>query len=362
MKIITTGYAYCLMNMPIPKEFAHFIESNEDTWSFQGSIEKHLGTFPPRGREIFLPNEYYGLDLIVKKFLGIAPATPLKFGIPHGVEIGDAKFGNVYGYRINLGTITYNNTIGYNNIVKHKVSGRRIYIEHPFLLLLEMMQSLNLLSQKAHREATLFFPAHRDKTHNFVNKNYDEDICSKLMSRREKEGEIEVSLPLLDFEIGRHKKYESYGFKVVSSGHRNDPKFLSRFINLVTSYKQIASAEVGSHLVYSAATGTKTIFWNLGLPLVQLADDKKSLTEPYELDSSVRELLNEGQIIDKEIAMKLLGWRGTPPTRISWQKLYRSSAISDFIGFVEQKGEKKVFSAPRVFQRYLARLIRGKKE
>jgi hypothetical protein len=348
------------MNMPIPKAFAHFIESNEDTWSLQESAENNLGSFPPRGREIFLPNEYYGLDLIVKKFIGIDPATPLKFGLPHGVEIGDAKFGNVYGYRINLGTITYNNEIGYQNIVKYKVPGRRIYIEHPFLLLLEMMHSLNLLSQKAQREATLFFPAHRDKTHNFVNKKYDEDLCSKLMSRREKEGEIEISLPLLDFEIGRHKKYESCGFKVVSSGHRNDPKFLSRFINLVTSYKQVASAEVGSHLVYSAATGAKTIFWDVGLPLVQPVDDKKSLTAPYEIDSSVRELLGEGQIIDKEMALKLLGWRGTPPAQISWQKLYKSSAIFDFSGFAEQKGENKTLCVPRVFQRFVARIIKGK--
>jgi hypothetical protein len=70
--------------------------------------------------------------------------------------------------------------------------------------------------------------------------------------------------------------------------------------------------------------------------------------------------LGEGQIIDKEMAIKLLGWRGTPPAQLSWQKLYKSSAIFDFSGFVEQKGENKTLSAPRVFQRFVARIMKGK--
>ena len=341
------------MDIQVPPEYAHFIESNTDSWEAQSSIIESLGNFSLRNVEVFLPNEYYGLDLIVKKFIGLSGETSLKFGIPHGVEIGDAKFANVYGYKTNLSTLTYNNSIGLRNIVNHNVPGRRVPAEHPFLILIEMMSSLGMLSNKKIRNATLFFPAHQSVGFDFINKDYDKEICMKLDSLRSTEGEVEISLPFLDIELERHLTYEKFGFKVVSSGHYKDSRFLSRFINLTTSYKRVVSAEAGSHLIYSAAVGCSTEFWNLGMPLIQQIDSDRHISEPYEIDPIIKELFQPGKRIDHIQASQLLGFTNTPISQSYWLWLQKSSVRRDRYSLIELEGNARKIAIPQALRRPL---------
>ena len=347
------------MGNQVPQKYSHFIESNTDSWEVQSSIIESLGNYSQRNVEVFLPNEYYGLDLIVKKFIGLDQKASLKFGIPHGVELGDAKFANVYGYRINLSTLTYNNPIGLRNIVNHNVPGRRIPAEHPFLILIEMMRSLGMINNKKIRNATLFFPAHRNAVFDFINKDYDKEICMKLDSLRSMKGEVEISLPFIDIEMKRHLTYENFGFNVVSSGHIFDPKFLSRFINLTTSYNRIASAEVGSHLIYSAAVGCSTEFWNLGMPLVQQIDAAEHISDPYEIDPTTKALFQSGKRIDHIQASQLLGWTSAPISQSYWLWLQKSSVKRDRYSFIELEGNTKKFTIPQALRRLLKRTLKG---
>ncbi len=55
--------------------------------------------------EVFYPDEYYGLDLIVKNLLTLDPKESLKFGIPHGVEVADSGIRNVFGFKTNVSTL-----------------------------------------------------------------------------------------------------------------------------------------------------------------------------------------------------------------------------------------------------------------
>lgn len=341
------------MDNQVPQEYSHFIESNTDSWNAQSTIIESLGHFSLRNVEVFLPNEYYGLDLIVKKFIGLDQKTSLKFGIPHGVEIGDAKFANVYGYRTNLSTLTYNNPIGLRNIVNQNVPGRRIPAEHPFLILTGMMRSFGMLNDKKIKDATLFFPAHQSVGFDFINKNYDIEICMKLDSLRAIEGEVEISLPFLDIELGRHLTYEKFGFNVVSSGHYKDSKFLSRFINLTTSYKRVASAEAGSHLIYGAALGCRTEFWHLGMPLIQQIDSSRHKNNPYEIDPTIKALFQPGKQIDYVQASQLLGGSGAPISQSYWLWLQKSSVRRDRYSFVELEGNKKKIAIPQALRRPL---------
>jgi len=347
------------MVIHVPKNYRHFIESNDETWDAQKSIVDSLEKFHPRKIELFLPNEYYGLDLIVKKFIDQDQKAPLKFGLPHGVELGDATFGNVYGFRTNLSTLTYNNAIGLRNIIFHKVRGRRILAEHPFLILIDMMTSLGLLANKKKRNATLFFPAHRDSTHDFINKNYDEEICMRLVLLRPKEGEIDISLPLLDIELGRHQIYEDFGFNVVTSGHRNDGKFLSRFANLVTSYSQIASTEIGSHMIYTAALGCAPVFWDFGMPSVQQADTDQSIADPYLIDPTMNLLFQPGKRLDISHSRSLLGSNGSPIRRDFWHYLQESSIRRDRYSFIELEGNTKKLTLPQSIRRPIVKIIKS---
>jgi hypothetical protein len=60
-----------------------------------------------------------------------------------------------------------------------------------------------------------------------------------------------VSLFWLDVVNGRYKDYENRGFIIVSSGTRNDPRFLSRLKDLIDISAMTMSNDIGTHIGYS---------------------------------------------------------------------------------------------------------------
>ncbi len=342
----------------IPKQYQHFIEKNSTTWAQQESLQDLGQMLAPRGNEVFTSNEYYGLDLIVKAFLDLDPSSSLKFGVPHGVELGDDGLGNVYGLGANISTLTYNNPIGLRNMLVNRVPGWKFPAEHPFLILINQMNGLNLFQDKLIRKATLFFPAHLQVDVNFVNSNYDQDVCSKLVAMREDNIDIEISLPGIDIFLNRHLVYEKAGFKVVSSGNIFDPYFLSRFINLVSSYDQISTSEIGSHTFYTAALGIRTLFWDLGLPKIQPLTSQRRVENNYSVEKSVEILFQHNQFLQKDIAEKYLGGTGGPISRNYWNQLHEDSIKRDRYSFLEPVGNSRKFTIPRVLRRSLVKHIK----
>ena len=336
----------------IPSPFRSFIEDSENSWDRQQDLESLGESIMPRGSEVFYPNEYYGLDLIVKGFLDLDFECSLKLALPHGVEIGDDGIGNVFGFATNLSTLTYNNEIGLNNIVIHGVPGWRVHAEHPILLLRDIYLNHNLFLGKQSSSAILFFPAHRSRAYNFTISDYDDLICRKLLDLEKVEGKIEISLTGIDISLGRHQIYQSAGFRVVSSGDIQDPYFLSRFFNLTTQYKKVCSAEIGSHLFYSAALGCRTEFWDLGLPFVQQADTERSRESTYEINDKVKRLFFDKAILHKDIAEVYLGWRNVRPSKDRWTYIHNISRFLDSLGFAEPVGMLIKFSAPRRVKRF----------
>ena len=337
----------------IPAEYVHFIESYPTTWEKQKSLNELGFSLSPRSNEVFFPNEYYGLDLIVKAFLELGQERSLKFGVPHGVELGDDRVGNVYGLGTVLSTLTYNNPIGLKNLITNRVPGWKIPAEHPILLLRNLMEDLQLLHHNPIKNATLFFPAHLQEGVNFEDKLYDKYICSKLSLLRTVKHDIEISLPGVDIQLNRHLVYEAAGFNVVSSGHIFDPYFLSRFTNLVTSYKEVATAEAGSHLFYTAALGCRTIFWDLGLPMVQLLAGERRNDSPFEIDSAAKTLFRDKQEINRATAENYLGGTGKSISKSYWRDIHRASIIRDYWAIFEPIGEGFKLAIPRLLRRQL---------
>ena len=342
----------------IPKQYRHFIENNSTTWEKQECLYDLGQMLAPRGNEVFTSNEYYGLDLIVKAFINLDSSSSLKFGVPHGVELGDDGLGNVYGLGTNISTLTYNNPIGLRNMLVNRVPGWKVPSEHPFLILMDQMNELNLLQNKLIRKVTLFFPAHLQVDVNFMNNNYDQHVCSKLVAMRKNSTDIEISLPGIDIFLNRHLAYENAGFKVVSSGNIFDPYFLSRFINLVSSYDQVATSEIGSHAFYTAALGVRTLFWDLGLPKIQPLTSQRRVENNYSVEANVEMLFQHNQFLPKNIAEEYLGGTRRPISRNYWNQLHEVSIKRDRYSFLEPVGDRKRFTIPRVLRRSLVKYIK----
>lgn len=335
--------------------FRHFIEPFEITWEKQQDISYFKKPYNPRQIEIFTPSEYYGFDLIVKGFLGLNPNLSLKFGLSHSVDIGDGTYSNQFGFRTQLSTHVYYNNIGLRNIINHKVPGWAIHAAHPIVILNKMMLETGLQSFEKFTETTLFFPAHRDKTHNFVNKQYDEDICLALEKQREIVGDIHISMQSDDILLGRNEIYESRGFRVVSSGHRHDPYFLSRFVNLVSRYNQVATSEIGSHIFYTTHLGAPSVFWDMGLPVVQLIDTPRALKDPFTLDSSVINLFHNDKTLSIDIAKEFLGVSERNISADHWRYIHEKSINRDRYAILVPVSGKWKLSLPSAVRRYLKR-------
>lgn len=319
-----------------------FIEVFGKTWLLQDGFS-HIHNFSEvTRREIYFPNQYYGSDLVMKSLLQIPASKSLKFAMPHGIEMG-INIGpqSMLGKQSHLSTLIYNNKFGLSNILQDRLKGYRFQFVHPILIVDRLMKSNGLMNYEKNYE-TLFYPAHSDSISTFVNVRYDTDIIEGLLSRGYIPEEVTVSLIGADIINGRNKKYEDSGFKVVSSGFNTDPFFFSRFINLASSFRNIITSEIGSHLFFAAALGYNVKLIDLGLPTMQTYSNPHSIVMPLTLFPEVKEfilLLGKEKVYSR--AIEILGGGMESSYSISRLKnIHRVSIVFDVIGVLTLKGKR----------------------
>lgn len=330
-------------------EVDSFIEGFEKTWLLQDNFS-HIHNFPEiTRREIYLPNQYYGIDLIIKNLLQIPANKSLKFAMPHGVEMG-INLGpqSMLGIRSHLSTLIYNNEFGLSNIMQDRLKGFRFQSVHPILIIDRLMKSNGLMNYEKNYE-TLFYPAHSDSIGTFVNVRYDIEIIEGLLSQGYKPEEVTVSLIGADIVNGRNNKYEDFGFKVVSSGFNTDPFFFSRFINLASSFRSIVTSEIGSHLFFTAALGYNVKLIDLELPTIQTYRNPQSnsLVIPLTLFPKVEEFISLlGNEETQATAIEILGGAKESSFSIArLKKIHHVSIVFDIIGFLTPRGKSCIVLA-----------------
>lgn len=100
----------------------------------------------------------------------------------------------------------------------------------------------------------LVFPSH-----NFDDQDdlYDFNAFSNCIDEMSTEYDtVLVSMIGYDIQCGYHKQYLKKGYKIVSSGTRNDPYFLSRQRDLIELADMTISNNVGTHIGYCICLGT----------------------------------------------------------------------------------------------------------
>jgi hypothetical protein len=293
-----------------------FLETVEESWDMQSNLDALISRSALKDRryEKFYPNEYYGLDLIVKYLLEVDPRESLPFGLPHSVCFGHQPEWYVYGKREVVKTLVYFNSLDLRVIKLKKCRGWIAQFENLFLTLLKIVDFSAEYGNKSLKNQlrAIFFPPHTNSSWGFSNNAFDENSINKLISMHSQYENIDVMLPLDSIISGRAHTYERAGFQVLSAGSTKDSKFLSRWINLVSSYQNVITANLGSHVFYSLAMG-KQITWLLGkdfLPPNKIHATSGKTRSPIVLFPEANRLLASLQSPEKDVEFDLRFWMG----------------------------------------------------
>ncbi|MBD2201231.1 glycosyltransferase [Calothrix sp. FACHB-1219] len=207
---------------------------------------------PVNTNELFWGNFFYGIDGILKQYVGIPQEYSLKVLVPHGVYFSDSVVSEeeidnplsiIFCYP------AYRQP-AYINAIQEKQSNKIVSLaSSPFLYVCDLLREIS----KPTRKGTIFFPAH--STFNVFAQTDFEQLAEELIHLDDKYKPVTVCIYWADFYMGRHIPFQRRGFNVVSAGYRDDPDFLFRFYHLCSMHSYAASNCLGSHIFYSVKAG-----------------------------------------------------------------------------------------------------------
>ena len=99
----------------------------------------------------------------------------------------------------------------------------------------------------------LVFPFHSSAERE--TKFNERDFIKKIQDISKDYDSVFVSMFWLDIVYQNHQLYLDAGFKIVTSGHRNDPYFLRRLRDLINLSDMTMSNEIGTHIGYCISLG-----------------------------------------------------------------------------------------------------------
>jgi len=198
------------------------------------------------GKEVFDWNTFYGIDKIIKKYVGLPEKYSMKGVWPHGIVMDKEKV--LRGEKKAELPVVFCYPPYRYEAYKKRTNKKVVKSAHPYLYFLDMEDNFNV-----ERKGTIFFPRHStDRV--TVKMNYKK-LARKIKNIEKKYKPVTVCLYWKDYLMGRAKPFIENDITVVSAGHLKDPKFYQRFNRLCLSHKFSAGNEIGSHIFYSVASG-----------------------------------------------------------------------------------------------------------
>lgn len=292
------------------EQFSGF-ESLDDSMLYQDKLKHDLEmkTHKLRGVEAFHPNEYYGLDLIVKNFLGLNTNSSLNFGLMHGVTYGYQHNGFLYKRRERIPVFTFTNEIEGEILKNLQTSRTIIQLPHLFTLLASILKSSRYLATDDIKKENVFFPPHSSQNWK-TEESLDSNLLQELFARQFLPHNTSVMLPLTSIKVGRHIEYEKAGYQVFSAGHPYDSSFLFRWINLVNLHKNFITCNLGGHVFFSAFLGLNARWIDTGEIDIRKFDEVGAAKPRIFLSSEAIEFLNKlrgSSQIDSSLLRYFLG-------------------------------------------------------
>lgn len=329
--------------MRFRRNMENFFESVEESWKIQsGNLPALSRDVRPRGVERFYPNEYYGIDLIIKYLLDIDVNDSLPFGLPHAVCFGYQEGWYVYGKREKVKTLIYNNDLDLRVMRARQCRGWIARLESPFSILLKILLESKMIVNfsSPNKSRLLYFPVHSNKEWKLSSDNHDSHIIELLLGKSNDYEKIDVMLPIDSIIAGRAVPFQQAGFKVVSAGSIWDTKFLCRWINLVSNYGTISTSHLGSHLFYGLLMNREVIWLSSNkLVLPRKIDKHGNLRPVMEPFPEAVELLDRLKKPIRKLGFDAEFWFGSRPrqeladTLASLEHIYKYSLKYKFFPF-----------------------------
>lgn len=337
--------------------FKHIYEKQFDTWKEQDEIERLIRPVTPRAVELFHPNEYYGVDLIVKTYCSINTRESLKLLLPHGVELGSAGAWSTTSKREVIATHIYSNPETLKLLNSGDYQGVFIRAEHPFVLLIRLLQNIEHEADMVHDKRILFLPGKSSLGKLLTDGNYDQRAIENLRNLVRIKN-VDVLLPSNSIRAGRNKDYNHHGLRIITCGDTYDPKFMIRFINIVSSYSRVITNSIGSHLFYAKALGINMELIE-GQELMPPVRNLENQVRPQlQLFDSVQDFIsNITSSTTANCRKQFLGDLGN--NQAAWNNIILEAKKQDFFGFREKRGGRDQLSIPRVIYRPIRSLIKN---
>jgi hypothetical protein len=216
---------------------------------------RRLAAIPPAGCRGFLcENEHYGNREAVERLLG----TKVRGYVEHGLYLGEfvpdrlryMPFETIYTYG------PYRKRVLEAYLREHGLK-KKIVTAGPYILgAPSYYPDAKIRELRKRRGKTLlFFPSHSIED---LRARYRQEETLDLLHRlreRHRFETVTVCFYWNDLLEGRDTPYRKRGFEIVTAGHREDPRFLSRLRTIIELSDMTASNGLGTHLGYCVALG-----------------------------------------------------------------------------------------------------------
>ncbi len=318
--------------------------------------QKDLGALcadrPFETRELFVPNDFYGIAAVIKHYVGLSQSYPIKVIVPHGVTGStfvwsaekEAPLPAVFAY--------FKESLSAYSAQTDKLVWPS---PAPFLYVVEMLKSLPIPS----RQGTIFFPSH-STDHVKAVADY-EGLADALCRMDDRYHPITVCVYWKDFSHGHDIPFRKKGFRIVSAGHMFDPLFLVRLYHLCSLHQYASGNSIGSQIFYSVKAGCRFFFLN-GYSVKSEAPDDILKRDTSEIDdSTIRRLLsvfsvskNENYLDQVITANYFTGGAYLQTPRQLFHKLLYAEAI-DKTGYIVRNQNRVKYIPPPSLSRNFKR-------
>jgi hypothetical protein len=198
-------------------------------------------------------NDYYGNSEAIRKKFGIT--GEIKGVIEHGIYFGQ----NIFVEEVDYSPYSIIYTYGsyrkdlLERYLKKKNLKKKVIEVGPYILYAEDYyddEKLNKLKEKQGKTLVVF------PSHSIENRHSNYKIKDMINAIEEKKNNFDTVIVCMywkDIVENKYLEYEKVGYKIVSAGHRSDPKFLSRLKTIIKLSDMTMSNQVGTHIGYCVA-------------------------------------------------------------------------------------------------------------
>lgn len=247
-------------------------------------------------------NKCYGNLFVLKKALG-SKFDP-KCMIEHGLYFGRYVIEKECNLK-NIDTIYTYSEYRVDSIKLHFKGNlnKRIIVLGPYIQYAQNFKSKRELVniKKNYGKVLLVFPTHLSPE---ISLDYDyETFVNKIDLVAQKYDTVFISMFWLDIIKGNHLIYERKGYKIVCSGTRSDPFFLSRLKDLIQLADMSMSNDIGTHIGYCICLGTPHYIYKQKIIVKNKKEESMSQIEKLR-QLEYKEIVDAFSSIEEKITKK----------------------------------------------------------